>query len=174
MAGGRTATAKDASPLRMRAICFEEVPEVLRLVRRAVEHGCLDHYNAPQRDAVYISYAQNLFVEALGPYETIAAERQGRVIGIAQFDPLDNRLRALFVDAGYQKRGVGRALLADIENRAKRHGADRLHGAMSLNAVAFYLRAGFRPCGGPERLVSASILVPVLRMEKDLRADSRR
>jgi hypothetical protein len=41
---------------------------------------------------------------------------------------------------------------------------------MSLNAIPFYLRAGFRGCDGPERLMSAGISVPVLRMEKDLRA----
>jgi hypothetical protein len=43
---------------------------------------------------------------------------------------------------------------------------------MSLNAVAFYARAGFRALGGEERLMSASEGVPisVVRMEKRLRA----
>ncbi len=156
----------------MRAIRFEDVPEVLRLVRRAVDHGCRDHYDQRQRDAVHASYARNLFVEAQGPFETVAATWQGRVVGIAQFDPADDRLRALFVDAGHQQRGVGRALLAEIDQRATRRGKVRLHGAMSLNAVSFYLHAGFRPIGGPERLTSTGILVPVVRMEKELRGIS--
>jgi GNAT superfamily N-acetyltransferase len=154
---------------RIRAIRFEDVSEVLRLVRRAVDHGCRDHYDAIQRDAVYASYARNLFVEALGSFETVAFEQQGRLIAVAQLDHADCRLRALFVDAEYQQRGLGRALLADTEARARNRGGVRLHGAMSLNAVSFYLQAGFRPCAGPERLVSASISIPVQRMEKDLR-----
>ena len=153
----------------MRAIRFEDVPEVLRLVRRAVEHGCRGHYDARQREAVCASYARSLFVEALGPFETIAAESRGRVVAIAQLDPADDRLRALFVDGGHQQRGIGCALLAEIERRASRRGGTRLHGAMSLNAISFYLQAGFRPCGGPERLMSTGMLVPVVRMEKDLR-----
>jgi putative acetyltransferase len=154
------------SSLSVRAIRFEDVPELLRLIHRAVEHGCRNHYDPAQRAAVSVSYAQNLFVEAVGPFETVVAEAVGRPIGFAQLEPQTARLRALFVEGSLQQRGVGRALLAEIEARARRGGATRLHGAMSLNAVPFYARAGFRPCAGPERLVAAGVSVPVLRMEK--------
>jgi hypothetical protein len=60
-------------------------------------------------------------------------------------------------------------LLSEVEERASRRGATHLHGAMSLNAVPFYRRGGFRPCDGPERLLAAGVWVPVLRMEKLLR-----
>ncbi|MES1204466.1 MAG: hypothetical protein ABUS79_00890, partial [Pseudomonadota bacterium] len=53
--------------LRTRAVRFEEVPEVLRLIQRAVEAGCRDHYDARQRRAVTASYAAALFVEIGGP-----------------------------------------------------------------------------------------------------------
>ena len=43
---------------------------------------------------------------------------------------------------------------------------------MALNAVPFYARAGFRACGGPERLSSTGVLVPIVRMEKLLDAVS--
>jgi putative acetyltransferase len=151
-----------------RGIRFEDVPEVLRLVRRAVEHGCRYHYDRPQREAVFASYAGNLFAEALGPFDTRVAEDGGRLVGFAQLDPADGRLRALFVDAGHQRSGIGRALLAAVEARARRRGARRLHGAMSLNAVSFYLRAGFTRVGGPERLRSASVSIPIQRMQKAL------
>jgi hypothetical protein len=59
-------------------------------------------------------------------------------------------------------------LLSEVERRALRRGATRLHGAMSLNAVPFYSRAGFRPCDGPEQLLASGVWVPVLRMEKKL------
>lgn len=152
----------------MRRLRFEDVPAVLGLVRRAVEHGCRDHYDPVQRHAVYLSYAGNLFVEALGPFDTVVAEHEGRIVGVAQVDPTAERLRALFVDAGRQHHGVGRALLAAVETRARARGARRLHGAMSLNAVSFYLQAGFRPCRGPERLMSAQVAIPIVRMEKNL------
>jgi len=179
--------ARLPSSLELRAIRFEEVAATLALIRRAVERGCREHYDATERAAVFASYAHNLFVEALGPFDTIAAFDRERepdgdrdrdrdrpaLIGFAQLDPTDARLRALFVDGDLQQRGVGSALLAEIERRALQRGLTRLHGAMSLNAVPFYLRAGFRPRPGPERLVAAGVPVPVLRMEKDLRAVTR-
>jgi GNAT superfamily N-acetyltransferase len=175
--------AQLSSSLEIRAIRFEEVADTLALIHRAVERGCREHYDATERAAVFVSYAHNLFVEALGPFDTIAAferdpererDRDGpALIGFAQLDPADARLRALFVEGDLQQRGVGSALLAEIERRALQRGLARLHGAMSLNAVPFYLRAGFRPRPGPERLVAAGVPVPVLRMEKDLRAVTR-
>jgi len=172
--------AKVPSALDLRAVRFEEVSATLDLIRRAVERGCREHYDPAQRAAVFAAYAQNLFVEALGPYESIAAlattavataadRRTERLIGFAQLDPATARLRALFVDGDIQQRGVGSALMAEIEARARRRGLTRLHGAMSLNAVPFYLRTGFRPCPGPEQLIAAGLSVPVLRMEKLLR-----
>ena len=48
------------------------------------------------------------------------------------------------------------------------HGLRRVQGAMSLNAVPFYARAGYRPCEGPDRLVRSGVVVPVASMSKML------
>jgi putative acetyltransferase len=155
--------------LAARPIRFEEVTAVLGLIERAVQHDCRAHYDSAQRAAVFASYAQTLYVDALGPAETIVAEQAGSLVGVAQVDPASDRLRALFVDGSRQRRGVGAFLLSGVEERAWRRGAIRLHGAMSLNAVSFYERAGFRPCDGPERLLADGVWLPVLRMQKPLR-----
>ena len=166
MEKGTTAVAKRTASPEIREVRFEDVAEVLRLVGRAVANGCRDHYSPAQLATVHASYAQTLFVDALGPFESVAAELDRRIVAFAQLDPASGRLRALFVDAACQRHGVGRTLLAHVEARAAHHGCARLHGAMSLNAVPFYLRAGFRACGGLERLQTAGLIVPVVRMEK--------
>ena len=154
--------------MSMRRGRFEDVPGILRLIERALEHGCRDDYDERQRRAVYLGYASTLFIDAVGPFETLVAEIGGRLVGAAQLDPRTGLLRALFADAGFQGQGVGRALLAAIESRARAAHCERLCGAMSLNAVEFYRRAGFRARGGPERLRGAVTWVPVLWMEKPL------
>ncbi len=159
-----------ALPFHTRPVRFDELGQVLRLIRRAIDHGCRDHYDQRQRDAVFVSYASTLFGEALAPLETIAVEgARGEIVAAAQFDPSASRLRALFVDGDRQQRGVGSELLAVVEARALKRGCTSLNGAMSLNAVPFYQRAGFQPCAGPERLTTAGVHVPVVRMRKDLR-----
>jgi GNAT superfamily N-acetyltransferase len=157
-----------SSACEIRALRFDDVAEVLRLIQRAIAGGCRDHYSLRQRAAVFANYAHTLFVESLGPFENRAAEQQGRLVGFAQLDPGSDRLRALFVDAVVQGRGVGGALRADIEARARRHGCARLQGAMSLNAISFYTRAGFHPSGGAENLMAGGVSIPIMRMEKPL------
>jgi len=159
--------------LRWRPARFAEVPDLLRLIQRAVEHGCRHHYDPGQRRAVLLSYVRSLFVDVLGPFDTIVGLLAERPVGVAQLDPAEGRLRALFVDADLQAHGLGRALLAQIEERARRHGCSRLHGAMSLNAVPFYAGAGFRPYPGPQRLITSAVLVPVVSMEKWLPPPAR-
>jgi GNAT superfamily N-acetyltransferase len=157
-----------APALVRRAARFEDVAEALRLIERAVERGCRDHYGPAERRAVVLAYAHHMFVEVPGPFDTVVAHLDGRLVGVAQLDPATARLRALFIDAEVQGAGLGRVLLADVEARAARHGCARLHGAMSLNAVPFYAKAGFRPCAGPTRL-GGRPAVAVLPMEKPLR-----
>lgn len=159
-----------AQSLSIRSARFEDVPDMLRLIDRAIDHGCRDHYDERQRRSVYLGYASSLFIEALGPYEACVVESGGQVVGVAQFEPGSGLLRALFVDARLQGQGVGGVLLAAVESRACEHRCDRLFGAMSLNAVPFYRRAGFRVRGRPEQIPGALTSVPMQWMEKPLRA----
>ena len=166
----RQVVGTDAPTLSVRPARFEDVPAMLQLIEGAIEHGCRDHYDAAQRRAVYLGYASNLFVDALGPFVTLAAEVGGRLAAVAQLDVAAGTLRALCVDAAVQGQGLGGALLAAVEARARAAGCSRLRGAMALNAVRFYARAGFVARGGEERLVCDGVRVPVQWMEKSLPA----
>ncbi len=164
-----TAGSRAGSGWRMRRAVFEDVPDVLRLIERAIERGCRAHYGPAQRRAVFLGYAQSLFLEVMLPFDTVVAEVGGLLVGAAQLDLGDGRLRALFVDGATQGRGYGRTLLAWAEARARARGLPRLHGAMSLNAVPFYAHAGFQPGPGNRVLTHGREAVPVLPMEKRLR-----
>jgi putative acetyltransferase len=158
-----------APSMSLRAATFEDVPRLLQLIEGAIEHGCREDYDRAQLRAVYLGYASRLFVEAVGPFQTFVVEVGGRMAAVAQIDVDDGVLRALFVDAAVQGRGLGRSLLAAVEERARAAGCSRLRGAMSLNAVSFYAAAGFRSRGGRARLRTFDVEVPVVWMEKSLR-----
>jgi putative acetyltransferase len=159
-------TLKRTPALELRPIRFEEVAAVLALIQRAIERGCREHYNPAQRRGVFLAYAQGLFAEVPGPLVSIVAAQMEAPVGFGQLDLATGRLRALFVEGDRQGAGIGGLLLSEIENQHRRRGGRRLTGAMSLNAVPFYARAGFRACGGPEHLTSGGVTVPVVRMEK--------
>lgn len=166
-----------AAPLSLRRAGFEDVSALLRLIEAAVEHGCRDHYSSAQRRAVFLTYAESLFVDVLAPFDTIVAEREGRIVGLAQLDgaggrdsrdPGTGRLRALFVAPELQGQGLGRMLLTGVERLARARGLRALEGAMSLNAVPFYRHAGFQSHRGAQQLIRAGVVVPILDMHKPL------
>lgn len=158
-----------AQPMSIRSAHFEDVPDMLRLIERSIARGCRDHYDEGQRRLIYLAYASSLFIEARGPFEARVVETSGLMVGAAQFEPASGLLRALFVDPELQGQGVGTALLAAVEMRARESRCNRLFGAMSLNAVPFYRRAGFRVRGKPEP-VPGLASVPVQWMEKPVRS----
>ena len=161
-------SSRPAPPWRVRRAAFEDAACLLRLIERAVERGCASHYNPVQRRAVFLSYARSLCLDLLGPAETLVAEVEGRIVGVGQLLPGMHRLSALFVDADAQGQAHGRRLLDEVLARARALALPRIEGAMSLNAVAFYARNGFRPCAGSHRLLHSGVVIPVLPMEKVL------
>ncbi len=164
--------AEIVSGWRLRRARFEDVPDILRMIESAIDRGCERHYAPAQRRAVFLGYAQSLFFEVMLPFETVVAETAGQIVGMAQVDPRDGRLRALFVAGGQQGHGHGRRLLRWAVDLARERGLPRLHGAMSLNAVPFYARAGFLPCPGNRLISHNGQPVPVQPMELPLSASA--
>lgn len=166
----RHARASAYDTATVRPALFLEVPALVRLIRSAVDARCRTHYDVEQRRAVYLTYAQSLFVDVVGSFRTLVVTESpaGAVLGCAQLDPREGRLRALFVAPEAQGRGLGALLLGAVEAEARRRELPALVGAMALNAVPFYTRAGFVPSGPVTPLATPSIAVPILPMRKPL------
>lgn len=78
------------------------------------------------------------------------AEHAGRVAGFAVLlrEGLDEaELDGLFVEPEVWRRGVGRALAAEAERRARAAGARRIRVTANVRAVAFYQACGYRVVG---------------------------
>lgn len=92
----------------------------------------------------------------------------GAVVGVASFirrGKTEWQLRGMAVDPTAQRRGVGRALLAEGLGRLRSVGAERLWADGRDAALAFYEKVGFRVVG--EGFVPPSG-VPHHRIELDL------
>jgi putative acetyltransferase len=86
----------------------------------------------------------------------VVAEREGEVAGFGDLVPdseevdAEADIRAVYVHPEHAGRGVGSAILAELEGYARGTGVDSIGITASLNAVGFYERAGY------ERLREAS------------------
>jgi GNAT superfamily N-acetyltransferase len=75
----------------------------------------------------------------------VAVAADGRIAGFATSliagDAVE--LDDLFVDPGWMRRGIGRALVADAAAIARQWGASRIEVTANPHALAFYRQAGF-------------------------------
>lgn len=96
----------------------------------------------------------------------VAEDEAGVLLGYADLQP-DGHIDQFFVASHAARRGVGRAMLAYLERRARRLGIARLSADVSLCAEIFFLHHGFRVLQRQLPMVRGVVLANA-RMVKDL------
>jgi GNAT superfamily N-acetyltransferase len=84
--------------------------------------------------------------EMIARNEVFVAEIGGRLVGFATIiahEGNDAELEGIFVDPAEWRKGIGLALMHQIEREAAAWGASRLHVIASRRVESFYARAGF-------------------------------
>jgi GNAT superfamily N-acetyltransferase len=114
--------------------------------------------------------------EMIARNQIFVAEQGGHILGFATIIPRkdpegetegnDAELEGIFVEPAEWRKGIGRALMHQIEREAQAWGANRLHVIASPNVEGFYAAAGFHKVGeqqmpfGPNGLVMVKPVPP--------------
>lgn len=88
--------------------------------------------------------------EMIARNEVFVAEFDGRIVGFATImahEGNDAELEGIFVEPSDWRKGIGTALLRQIEREALAWGASRLHVMANPNVESFYRNAGFQKIG---------------------------
>jgi len=135
---------------------------------RAVRGGCARHYPPEVIETWAAAPPPATMPLLLRAGGGIVMQAAGRLLGYAVMDAETGEVDAVFVDPAAHGQGVGRALLAALEAMARERDVEKLFLSASLNAVAFYERAGFRALR--ERLYPhrSGIMIRAVLMEKRL------
>jgi putative acetyltransferase len=102
----------------------------------------------------------------------VAVDSDETVVGFGSIVPSNSELRAVYVAAEQARKGVGRAILSQLETFAQEAGLSELRMDASMNAVAFYEANGFASLGRGEHAMSSGNLMPCMRMSKSLGRNS--
>jgi putative acetyltransferase len=97
----------------------------------------------------------------------VVAEEDGAIVGFAWMGD-DGRLHALYVAPGAAGKGVGSALLQQVEQLAAERGLTSVHLEASLNAVPFYERHGFTALGDTTVHPAPDVAIRAIKMSKRL------
>jgi putative acetyltransferase len=99
----------------------------------------------------------------------IVAEAGGTVLGLGVLIPEKRELRACYVSPAAARRGVGTALVRELERIARAHGVAALRLNSSLSAEPFYRALGYTVHGrGEHRLRGTGPPMACVKMEKRL------
>lgn len=136
---------------------------------RAVRETCAGSYAAPQIDAWSGVLSPESYSSLLRKRLMIVAVADASVVGFGQLNPEAREIEAIYVLPDRQGQGIGRRLLAELEQRARRLGLRKLEVSATLNAVGFYERHGYLRRRVAVHRMPTGLELQCVRMAKALR-----
>ncbi|HEY6139737.1 MAG TPA: GNAT family N-acetyltransferase [Thermoanaerobaculia bacterium] len=98
--------------------------------------------------------------------EIYVATRGEEVVGFGHYHR--GEIMAVYVDPSYVGQGVGRALMAKLEEVARADNATHLHLNAALNSVGFYAACGYTETKETVYMTRGGVVIKCALMEKDL------
>lgn len=140
-----------------------DATEAIALLRRSfIELGVEGHQND---EATLQAWLQNKTTERFARWladpdtQVIVAEHDNAICGVGSIHR-SGEIRLCYVLPGFQAIGVGRALLAQLEEQAKVWQLSSVHLGSGIGARAFYERCGYHPSAAAKPGFGISILFP--------------
>lgn len=132
----------DRRLLQLRAFRQEDTDAILRLFTDTVRTICRKDYTPAQTNAwANAANDRERWKRTLSEHKTLVATLGARLVGFADLD--GNYLDRLYVHRDFQGRGIGTALLRELETFAKRQQIQALETHSSRTAKPFFMHHGF-------------------------------
>ena len=136
---------------------------------RSIGEVCAPDYNPDQVEAWQRPWDQAWREQLIANNHMWVVEEDGVVLGFCDLIP-SGEVMALYLAPEAVGRGFGTALLAVMEEFARKRGWPSLHLCSTLTARTFYLSRGFVevPGGMREHGGRDGVMIPCIEMEKRL------
>lgn len=108
----------------------------------SIRYQCAGCYPEEVVDAWTAGEMPDAFVEDV-ERSFVVARREGRVVGTGALDLKTGKMDAVFIQPGYMRSGIGRAIVAHLLGLARDAGVMSLTLEATINAAAFYRACGF-------------------------------
>jgi GNAT superfamily N-acetyltransferase len=147
----------------------DDLASIARIHSGAVRAIGSAEYTAEQLDAWALPREPASYEQSMRDKEFLVAVDGEAIIGFGVLNRNSSEIQAVYVDPEATGRGVGRALLHGLEDRARAFGLRALCLHASLNAVRFYRRAGYEAVEEICHRLPSGIEIPSVAMTKSLR-----
>ncbi|TLP70454.1 GNAT family N-acetyltransferase [Pseudomonas nitroreducens] len=150
--------------LTIRQARSDDATAISRVIVAAVRESNGQDYPASVIESVVAHFTPERVIELLAQRLVFVALLGSEIVGTGALD--GNAVRSLFITPQQQRKGIGLALMGQIEEAALQRGIEALLVPSSLTAESFYARQGYRvlreQLHGEERtLIMAKPLTPL-------------
>ncbi len=152
--------------LVIRKARLEDDEAIWRVHTSAIRELCKGHYTPEEIEAWAGRLVVGIHRPAITLRDFLVAELDGILVGFGQLDQRTGEVEAVYVDPTATRRGVGSALLRELEARARAAGLQALHLDASLNSVRFYESAGYQCLRAARHALTSSTDIACIVMEK--------
>jgi putative acetyltransferase len=143
-----------------------DAERILRLHVDSIRRVCAASYTPQQIDAWTRAKRAEHYTQAMKNGESMfVAESSGECLGFSALR--GDFVMAVYVSPDHQRRGIGGALLAALEQDARQRHIIELQLKSTLNAEGFYTSRGYRRVE-PSVHVMHGVEVPCVKMQKRL------
>jgi len=129
------------SQLLIRPSLPTDAEAISHVIVRALRETNAQDYSPEIISSVVANFSPERVAQLLAQREVLVATIAGETVGTASLQ--GSVVRTVFVAPGVQGRGIGAALMNEIEKRARQHGFAKLTVPSSVTAQAFYAKLGF-------------------------------
>jgi GNAT superfamily N-acetyltransferase len=167
----------------------DDIPAIAALMDRAIAELQRGYLNDAEITASRLSMGLDTQLIADGTY--VVVEHAGRIVGCggwswratlyggdhnpalrnaAPLDPASDpaRIRAMYTDPAFVRRGIGRLVLTANEAAARAAGFKRAELMATLAGEPLYLACGYEPIERVDKMSDGGVPVPGVRMGKTL------
>ncbi len=147
----------------------EELGECLQLIKRSVAQLAGSSYTREQVEAWLDHYPDSAEFAKWGRFRTtLVARDEGRLVGFGQVDLGRREIEGIHVDPDRARDGIGRRLLAEMEDVVVAAGLRDVQVQASLNAEGFYAACGYATVEQISFRCRNGVLLNALLMQKSL------
>lgn len=155
-------------PVSMRPATDEDRAGICEVHVRAIRETCARSYSREQIASWATLLSPDSYAQVIREHVFIVATDGSALVGFAQLDPHNGEVEAVYVLPERQGEGIGRSLLSYLEEFARARRLARLHLSATLNATAFYERAGYTRTGTTVHRLLSGVELRCIRMTKEL------
>ena len=126
------------------------------------------HYSAAQLEAWCGERSAASYLAPIATKVVVVAERGNTISGFGQLDPDAQAIEAIYVSPSAARKGIGSAILRELEHEAMSLLLPRLTLDASLNAQEFYAVHGYVSATRTEHELRPGVFLPCVKMNKVL------